>query len=433
MYLVALSGGADSVCLLLTLLSQGKVGAAAHCNFHLRGDESLRDEAFVRQLCAEKGVKLYVANFDTLTEAQQTGESIEMAARRLRYEWFKQLIAQHGFEGVAVGHHQEDNAETILLNMVRGTGLQGLQGMQPLSNKQGFCIYRPLLAYTKADILNYLRKQQQTFVTDSTNTDTHYRRNKMRHCVLPLLQTMNPQVVNALNQMAHNLAEVDKVYRVGLQQLCESCGLQAVPHHSAYKQVLRQQLLQMPQRETLLRELLTPYAFTPSQVADALQMRVGGVLTTDQGMLTATEEHYQFGPLPPSLPNTLVPMPTEHHPQVVALADGSRLTVVSLQRSELRSLKCAPNEMLVDASALRGTLMLRGMVTGDRFSPFGMKGTQLVSDYMTNHHCSRIEKLTTWLLTDSEGVLWIVGHRADSRTRLTAQTTQVLHFKIEDN
>lgn len=136
-YLVALSGGADSVCLLLTLLEKGEVGAAAHCNFHLRGDESDRDEEFVRQLCLQRGVKLFVKHFDTQTEAEKTGESIEMAARRLRYEWFNAMIRDLGFDAVAVGHHQEDNAETLLLNLLRGTGLQGLAGMQRMSRKQG--------------------------------------------------------------------------------------------------------------------------------------------------------------------------------------------------------------------------------------------------------------------------------------------------------
>lgn len=227
-YIVALSGGADSVCLLLWLHNQGEVAAAAHCNFHLRGEESNRDEHFVRLLCERLNIKLFVTHFNTTQEAESTGESIEMAARRLRYTWFKTLLAQTGCQAIAVGHHQEDNAETILLNLVRGTGLQGLTGMQQLSHKQGFAIYRPLLSWTKADILQYLDAHQQNYVTDSTNADVQYRRNSIRHEVLPLLQRLNPKVVQAINQMAHHLTETQSVYAEAIAHICQECEMQKV-------------------------------------------------------------------------------------------------------------------------------------------------------------------------------------------------------------
>ena len=184
-YVVALSGGADSVCLLLTLIERGEVGVVAHCNFHLRGEESNRDELFVSKLCKERGVELLIKHFDTLEASQESGESVEMTARRLRYDWFSELVNQYHLDGVAVGHHQEDNAETILLNIARGTGLQGLTGMQTFGSNGQVRIYRPLLGVSKKQILNYLQLHKQSFVTDSTNTDVHYKRNRIRHNIIP--------------------------------------------------------------------------------------------------------------------------------------------------------------------------------------------------------------------------------------------------------
>lgn len=433
MYLVALSGGADSVCLLLTLLAQGKVGAAAHCNFHLRGAESNRDEAFVRQLCAEKQVRLFVANFDTHAEVNRTGESIEMAARRLRYEWFAQLIARENYEGVAVGHHQEDNAETLLLNLIRGTGMQGLQGMQRMSYKQGFCIFRPLLNYTKSDILSYLQSQHQGYVTDSTNADTHYKRNKIRHEVLPLLQSMNPQVVGALNQMAQYLTEANGIYQLGLQQLYAQCGLEPVPQHGAYKQLQRKALLQQLQQTTILRELTAPYGFTLTQIADALQMRTGGLVVNDKGLITSTPTHFIVGPLPKTMEPKVIKKPLSGSQSRMVVMDDCVLEMNLMPIDALKSWRCEKNELNIDVDTIKGPLVLRSIQQADRFRPFGMKGTQLVSDYLTNQHCSRLDKLTACVLTDAQGILWLVGHRADNRTCLSDKTQQVLHLKWIDN
>lgn len=432
MYLVALSGGADSVCLLLTLLKEGRVGAAAHCNFHLRGEESNRDEAFVRQLCDEKQVPLYVAHFDTEREAVQSGESIEMAARRLRYAWFERLIQEHGFEGVAVGHHQEDNAETLLLNLVRGTGLQGLQGMQRMSRKQGFCIYRPLLNYSKADILAYLKEQGQPYVTDSTNADTHYRRNKMRHEVLPLLQTMNPQVVSALNQMAQHLTEVNSVYQIGIKRLCENCELTVVPHHSRYQQLSLERLKACAERTALLRELLAPLGFTMSQVNDALQMRVGGVLTTPQGFVTINDGQLLFGPSVDKVQKVKVNLPLAIGESIVTQSGEIEMTATLYSRADVRSLKCSSDEAYFDADKIKGGLYLRSLEEADRFRPFGLKGSKLVSDFMTNLHCSRLDKLLAQVLVDEQNeIYWLVGYRTASMAVISNETTRVLKLTIK--
>lgn len=430
-YLVALSGGADSVCLLLTLLEKGEVEAAAHCNFHLRGEESNRDEAFVRQLCQERGVTLHVTHFDTLSEANRTGESIEMAARRLRYEWFAQLLAETGCDAVAVGHHQEDNAETILLNLVRGTGLQGLMGMQMWSEKQGFPIYRPLLPWTKAEILQYLQSHNQPFVTDSTNADTHYRRNSIRHEVMPLLQQMNPRVVQAINAMANNLTEVNDLCKDAIRHEAELCDLKSCEGKmTAYRQVDWEKLCANKHRHALLRDWLSAYSFSETQLADATEMRVGGCIENGKGIITRTERLFLFGPLPHPMGQQPITLPQSMGETTTTQWGNVTLIAESIDRASLSSLKCAPNVALLDVEKMQGTLVIRPCRLGERFQPFGMRGSQLLSDYMTNRHFSRIEKALTGVIADEAGVAWLMGERTDSRFTIGANTKHVLRLTI---
>lgn len=430
-YIVALSGGADSVCLLLWLHNQGEVAAAAHCNFHLRGEESNRDEHFVRLLCEQLNIKLFVTHFNTTQEAESTGESIEMAARRLRYTWFKTLLAQTGCQAIAVGHHQEDNAETILLNLVRGTGLQGLTGMQQLSHKQGFAIYRPLLSWTKADILQYLDTHQQTYVTDSTNADVQYRRNSIRHEVLPLLQRLNPKVVQAINQMAHHLTETQSVYAEAIAHLCQECEMQkGTKALSAYTFLSWDKLHALSHPHAVLRELLTPLAFMDAQIQDALQMRVGGIIENTHAIVTRSEQHLIFGPKPQPLHTQYITLPQALNKSTTTLLPHAHLVAELLHIDALKTLKCPPQTVLFDADKLQGALQIRVPLQGERFSPFGMKGSQLLSDYMTNRHFSRIEKALSLVVADEAGIVWLVGERADNTPRIDNTTQHVLRLTI---
>ena len=430
-YLVALSGGADSVCLLLTLLEKGEVGAAAHCNFHLRGEESDRDEAFVRQLCQERGVTLHVTHFDTLSEANRTGESIEMAARRLRYAWFEELLGETGCCAVAVGHHQEDNAETILLNVVRGTGLQGLMGMQEWSEKQGFPIYRPLLTWTKADILQHLQAEHQSFVTDSTNADTHYRRNSIRHEVIPLLQQMNPRAIQAINAMARNLTEVNSLCTYALKHEAECCCLKPRERKmAAYHQADWEKLCANKHAHALLRDWLSPYDFSDAQLADAMKMRVGGYVESAKGIVTRTEHHLIFGPTPYPIGQQIIQLPQSMGEIATTIWGNAKLNAEYIDRTSLSSLKCAPHVALLDAAKVRGLLTIRACKQGERFHPFGMKGSKLLSDYMTDRHFSRIEKALTPVIADEAGVAWLIGERTDNRFTIGADTKRVLRLTI---
>jgi len=215
LYLVALSGGADSVALLLALKKLGYNIEAAHCNFHLRGEESDRDEDFCKNLCRELDIKLHLAHFDTQTNASLHGISIEMAARNLRYNYFETLLKDINASAVCVAHHKDDSAETLLLNLIRGTGIEGLTGIKSKNNR----IVRPFLCVRRNEIINYLEQQNQSFVTDSSNLVNDVQRNKIRLDVMPLLQTINPLVVEHLNQTGEYVEEATAILNTTLEQM----------------------------------------------------------------------------------------------------------------------------------------------------------------------------------------------------------------------
>ncbi|MBR3405746.1 MAG: tRNA lysidine(34) synthetase TilS [Bacteroidales bacterium] len=231
MLLVAVSGGIDSMCLAQKVRLEGGPFAVAHCNFGLRGEESDADEAFVRAWCSLNGIPLHVKRFDTQAFATAEGISVEMAARRLRYHWFGELCREHGYEAVAVAHNANDNAETLLLNLLRGTGLRGITGMKP----SGFLpdpdygdipLLRPLLAMTRADIEAFAADQGLSWRDDSTNAQNDYKRNKIRNLVFPIFAEINPSFIQTLNRDMERFSEemtagvaLDQVQRSAVDQV----------------------------------------------------------------------------------------------------------------------------------------------------------------------------------------------------------------------
>lgn len=422
--LVALSGGADSVALLLLAAEADVLGAAAHCNFHLRGEESDRDEQFVRTLCEKLGVKLFVQHFSTTTEAERLGESVEMAARRLRYEWFKTLCKEEQLTGVAVAHHRDDNAETLLLNLLRGTGLKGLTGMRRDRTENGLRVVRPLLDVSRTDILGYLEARGQDYVTDSTNADSHYRRNKIRHEVLPLLRTINPRIVQTLHETAQLLADAERLCQYGADQLRKQ--LVKGNHDHEGLEIDREALQSAPAAASLLHEWLSPYGFTATQTNEALEMRTGGLLESGQYLLTRTPSALQLLRRPTPLAPIALPLQGGE----IQLPDGRTLSLQSLSRTALKAIPKEPEAVALDADRIEGSLQLRSITEGDRFTPFGMKGSRLVSDYLTDLHRSRIDKLSALAVTDRAGIVWLVGERLDERLRITRQTQRILLLKI---
>lgn len=274
--LIAVSGGADSVCLLLTMLQMGYKCAVAHCNFQLRGDESDRDELFVREFCSENNVPLHVSRFDTKSYAEDRHLSIELAARRLRYEWFADIMRSNGYTALCVGHHRDDNVETLLLNLTRGTGLNGLCGMEPdkESDEFGIRIVRPLLSMSREDIQLWLKGQNQKWVNDSTNQLDCAARNVIRNQVLPILAGINPAVSQNIQKTIVNLRQAQSVFSNTIQEDIDRCVRWVSKDRDNLHLIIDRTILQeCISPITVLHSVLAPLGFNTTQIRNLLNAK----------------------------------------------------------------------------------------------------------------------------------------------------------------
>lgn len=415
--LVALSGGADSVALLLALQELGYRTEAAHCHFHLRSEEADRDAEFVRQLCESLGIKLHRTDFDTLAVAKARKTSVEMAARDLRYDWFRKLLRQQHIRSVAVAHHQEDNTETFFLHLLRGTGLQGMQGMSVRNTD----VIRPLLGATRQEIEIYLREKNVSFVMDSTNADTHYRRNKLRQDILPLLRQINPSFDRTLADTMERMTEAERIVRKEF----ETFRKQNVKKEKWGISVGVETLLQTLAPKTFLFFLMKEFGFSSSHVAEVfscLEGNSGVFFTSDTGWATIHRGQLLLSPVIDNVSPTLL------NEGCTTLPMGRTLRVES--SSEVTISK-APESATLDADTIQGHLYVRSVATGDRFLPFGMKGSKLVSDYLTDCHRSRIEKQAALVVCDDIGIIWLAGERVNRRVAISDATTHILKISLE--
>lgn len=420
--LVALSGGCDSVALAHILVKLGYCVEAAHCNFHLRGEESHRDELFVRNLCQQWGIALHLKHFQTEEYATKRGISIEMAARELRYVWFEELRAEGKFAGIAVAHHQDDNAETLLLNLSRGAGLRGLTGMK-------FCngyVFRPLLDISRREIEQYLISQGIDFVTDSTNADTRYKRNLIRYQILPRLGEINTSISQTLHQTTSRLSEALHLYELGLAQVKgEICSYTA---DGVSIDITK--LLASPAASTILHEVLSEFHFKSAEIevvfkkissfSDSSACQSGATFYNSSHVAALHRGHLVVAPIPGSLSLTLLPETGD-----IELPIG-RLCIARFDRDSLTEIPRSPLVCCLDVDSIKGHLAIRSTTEGDRFNPFGMKGTKLISDYLTDRHRSIIEKRRAMVVVDEEKILWLVGERPDGRATITDKTKQVV-------
>ena len=436
LYLVALSGGADSVALLLCLKELGYRVEAVHCNFHLRGEESLRDEQFCEDLCQRENIPLHKVHFDTQAYAELHKVSIEMAARDLRYRYFFQLKEALCADGVCVGHHKEDSVETILINLVRGTGLSGLMGIRPRNHD----VIRPLLCVTRQEIEDYLHQHAVSFVTDSTNLIDDVVRNKIRLNVFPQLSEINPSVTDAILTTANHLSEVDAIVQESLKEALGKavCFINSATQVSSNSLSNEPFLLDLsvvrafPSPSYLLFYILKPLGFSSSQIAEMVSHLDGQTgqlwysstheVTHDRGvfMVLLRDET--------ELRQLVIPETGRYvYDEQLSL----RLTERALTPSSRVSFSKNPTVVDLDASSIRFPLTLRRVAEGDRFTPLGMRGTQLMSDFLTNLKRNRFEKRNQLVLLDATGtILWVLGLRINDRFKLTPQSTSCLQIEI---
>ncbi len=412
--IVALSGGADSVALLLILARLDYNIEAVHCNFHLRGEESMRDEEFVRALCERKGIKLTVANFDTTAYAAEKKISIEMAARELRYNFFEKEREKAKATAIAVAHHRDDIAETMILNLLRGTGIKGLHGIKAKNGN----IVRPLLGCSKQEILDYLQQLGETFVTDSSNLKNDYTRNKIRLEIIPMMREINPSICATLAETAEKITEAENVYKQGIEE-----GKARVLNGNSISITA---LLQEPSPLALLHETLHPLGFNSAQCEDILHNAREG----ESGRSHSSATHIVSRDR-----NTLLIQPIEEKDinqiNEELTADSKTVTAYGEITTEQMpfdgTIDKTTTTAMFDCAKLSFPLTLRNCEAGDRFRPYGMRGSKLVSDYLTDRKKSLQEKRRQLVVTDSKGVIvWLVGERVAAPFVISKETAHII-------
>lgn len=402
--LVALSGGADSVALLHILLRLGYSCEAAHCNFHLRGDESLRDQHFVEALVRSLNIPLHIVHFDTAEYAVKHGISIEMAARELRYDWFEKLRQSRQADVIAVAHHRDDSVETFLLNLIRGTGIKGLRGIQPVNGR----IVRPLLPVSRQELLQYLADLNQTYVTDSTNLQDEYTRNKIRLNLIPLLEEINPSVSSTIAETADRLSDISQIYRAAMKEACHRVKI------DEYR-ISIPALLNEMSPQAVLYELLYPLGFNSAQIRDifsALKGQSGKRFYTEDKVLLCNRDELIW-------------------------KKRGEIEVVPVLRQELLFrndqfvIPDDPSIACLDADRINKDLVLRKWQAGDRFVPLGMKGFKKVRNYLRDKKYSLFQKDSQYVVCSGDDIVWLVGERIDNRFCVRPKTTRILVLRVE--
>lgn len=416
-YLVALSGGADSVTLLWVLHELGYQIEACHCNFQLRGAESDRDEQFCVQLCEQLGIPLHRIHFDTRLYAEVHKESIELAARNLRYRYFAQLKEDVEADGICVAHHQDDTVETMLINLIRGAGIQGLTG---ISAKNGD-ILRPLLCVDRKEILAYLEEKGQDYVTDSTNLVDDVVRNKIRLNIIPMLKEINPAASKNIAQAAHHLEEANK--------MLSSIAICGEKSEDGTIRVAVQEIESAASAEYALYSSLSPYGFRGKAITEILASlhSTGKTWTSETHQLVIDRdcilirekqtEVFQGMKIP------------ETGCYVLPRGEKIKLSIRE------REIDFSPSKekflITLDADVVTFPLHLRLAQNGDTFHPFGMKGKKLVSDYLTDRKKNLFEKQSQLVLEDAKGqIIWVVGERTTELCKIKEDTKKILYIQV---
>jgi tRNA(Ile)-lysidine synthase len=459
--LLAVSGGIDSMCMaeLFAAFEPHVPFALAHCNFHLRGEESDGDEALVRTWASEHGVHVHVRDFDTEAYARKSGISIEMAARDLRYAWFAELCLEHGYKAVSVAHNANDNAETLVLNMLRGAGLRGLSGMSVVSSVPGFPsipLLRPLLDCTRKQIEGYMFAYKVPYREDSTNAMSEYKRNRIRNEAFPIFETVNPSFVRTLNREMGYFSEAGEI----VEDWCRSVAPSVVKEgdEDVKLRIDIEGLVKSKHWRYLLYYILEPYGFNSAVLASVEDLLVSSrtisgkrfesaeyEILTGRGELLlrrkASEDLVDATPLYGNARHGVVRTVADEPLMPVRGAgtyhfNGQSFMVEVLDRTPDMPMKQPDGVLILDADKLRFPFVLRRWRSGDWLVPFGMRGKKKVSDLFTDLKYDALQKSAAVMIVDtrSEGmaesqhVSAVVGVRIDDRYKVSSSTRKIIRI-----
>lgn len=416
--LVAVSGGIDSMVLLHLFEKSEFNFGVVHCNFQLRGKESDKDEEFVKQQVLNKGVPAFFKTFETKEYAKLSGISIEMAARELRYEYFEQIRKQHQFDVIASAHHRDDLIETFFLNLSRKTGIKGLTGIKEKTGK----LIRPLLFASREEIENYAAINYISFREDSSNSEIIYRRNFLRHKILPLFEQWNPAFKNNVVASISNLRDSEKIYTHFIQLEKEKI----LTEQRQNWEISITNLLQTSFPKVVLFEVLAEFGFNAAVAEEVFQS-----LENDSGKQFYSKSHR----LVKDRECLFIAEIIDEKDKIYYLEnDDSELfkpfaiNIEKLDIDEFQLIK-SPQVACIDLEKLEFPLLIRKWKQGDYFQPLGMQELKKLSDFFIDEKIPLHEKENTWLLCSGETIVWIMGRRIDNRFKITSQTKNV--FKLE--
>ena len=437
-FLLAVSGGMDSMCMADLFVRTCGLSdiAIAHCNFNLRNDESDGDESLVREWAAQWNLKVHVISFDTVSYAKAHDMSIEMAARELRYAWFARLCLQHGYSYVAVAHHADDNAETMLLNMTRGTGIKGMTGMKNVSELP--CpevsvparLARPMLGFTRKQIEGYVLKHKVPFRNDSSNFSVDYRRNRIRHEIFPVMKKLNPSFVSTLNREMAYLEDASGI----VDEWCRTVERDIVTQADENIRISIEKLLSHKQWRYLLYHILEPYGFNSATLASIENLLLSD--RTFSGKRFLSETHELITERKELVVSEFHDDDSDEGQLVINEAGLYRFNDVNIvveicPWTKDMPLKQPEGVQIFDASKLEFPIVFRRWSIGDWLIPLGMRGKRKVSDIFSDMKYDSAAKNNAIVMTDGTGcqrvaaLLWV---RMDSRYKVDAQTDTIIRI-----
>lgn len=421
--LLAVSGGLDSVVLTDLCVNAGFDVVLAHCNFQLRGEESGRDEQFVRGLASKYKIPLLVEKFDTTAYAAAHKRSVQVAARELRYNWFFSLIqAEKPVAGyILTAHHRDDNIETLLMNFFKGTGIAGLRGMLPRQDK----LIRPLLFASREQLQHYANEQGLQWVEDSSNASVKYTRNYLRHQLLPLVKEIYPQVLENLGNNIERFREIETLYRqainIHMKKLIELKG------DEVHIPVLK--LAKAEPLHSIVYEIIKDYGFSPAQTPEVIALLNSGsgkYVQSSTHRVIRNRKWVIIAPLVTETPQLIV---IDEAPDTVSFPGGS--IHLKLMPAADHTVSADPLTASLDATCIKFPLLLRPWKKGDYFYPLGMQKKKKVARFLIDQKLSATAKEKVWVLEMNKTIIWVVGLRIDDRYKIRPSTKDILQLSSE--
>jgi len=418
--LLAISGGKDSMAMAHLFLQHNLLFGIAHCNFKLRGQEAELDTELVKKFAKENNIKFYYTEFATEKYALEKGISIQMAARDLRYNWFDKISEENNYKYIATAHHKNDVAETMIINLTKGTGLAGLHGIKSKMKN----IIRPLLNFSRKEIENYVNQHQVPFREDKSNADTKYTRNLIRHKVIPELEKINPAIVETLNKEANQFLEIEQLLELHIEKLKK----QLFQKEGNCIKIELKLLKEVTPLATYLYYLFSPYGFNKSEIIDLVKMLNGPSgkriisanyhLIKDRNYLLLQEEKEEG--------KTIFTINTWEELDKLPI----KIEYSSMENAPTFEINSSKKYAYLNQEKITFPITLRKWKEGDKFCPLGMKKNKKLSDFFIDNKLSLIDKKSTWILTSNNQIIWVVGHRIDNNYRIETTTQSIVQLKL---